>query len=230
MIFSLSFCCLILILSSPFSLVNLAYAKVIPASVLLTSQSQPIFLDCNNFTMRSNLPGLTLNQSADVAVTDGNTSTAIGGQALFELTFRDEGIINNPGNDIFVYELTGVEPFNMSVFDSSMDEFTDAKSFSPKGTELKNSCGQKVNAASVDLSMFGIANGSSVSRLFVDNLGGSYVGNLGAAGCCNGSEISDIVLVEPSTEVESNVPADNQERELDTPVGLSFCLWLYSCE
>src|SRR5688572_25907407 len=105
---------------SVLSALTSAYAAV-SADIQLytTNQSYPLFADCGasipgNIGQRT-LPGKTINESAITVLTDNNISTKIAGKALFDMTFKDNGIQNGPGNDLLVYETTRPEPFSMSV-------------------------------------------------------------------------------------------------------------------
>jgi hypothetical protein len=182
---------LILFLSSGFILVN---AKPFSDIRLLTSnQSYPLFSDCGKTVPGDrgarSLDDLTPEQSANLVLLDNNTSTKIAGKALFELSWGDRGIANWPGDDLIVYETTNAEAFMMSVFDSAKNRFTPMREYlpTPFGSE-KTACGSNINAAGIDLSSFGISNGTSTSLLFFDNLGESN----GFAG----ADISDIVPVQ----------------------------------
>ena len=156
----------LLIILFLFSGVILAYANLTSEVQLLTSdQSYPLFADCG-----ATFPGdrgalslgkLTPNQSANTVLLDNDTSTKIAGKAVFELSFREGGIINGPGDDLIVFETTNPEPFMMSVFDLRSNRFTSMKQFLPVPTEneQKNICGANVNAARIDLGSFGISKG-----------------------------------------------------------------------
>jgi hypothetical protein len=213
--------CLLLIAGSVFSQSNLAYAKI-SADVVLSDQSSPVFYDCNQPAGSrggSSLPGLTLNQSANAVLLDNNTNTGIAGQAMFEMIISENGIINKPGIDLVVYETTGPEPFRMSVFDSTSEGYSPLKFIIPKQSEQKNSCGS-INTATINLSMFGIADGSVVSRIIIDSLGGP--------GCCFGSDIVEIAPIEQKADNVSQVIND-QGQENKTGIRSSLCLWIYSC-
>jgi hypothetical protein len=100
------------------------------------------------------------------------------------LRVRNLGIINRPGDELIVYEVTGTKPFKMAVWNSTDSAYRPVILFTTAPTEQQNRCGEKVNAGRIDLSDFGIANCTSIFRIWVDNIG--------APGCCNGSDISGI--------------------------------------
>jgi hypothetical protein len=207
---SLLLICLLIALS-PFAVNSVTFEIAAAAVELLSSDnSNPLFYDCGktvNNRGAPNLPGLTPLQSANKVITDNNSDTKISGKAIFELSFNGTGIINLPGDDLVVYETTSPEPFSVSVLESTTKRFTPNQLFVPVFTGSKNGCGANVNSAGIDLSSFGIRNGSAVHLFLIDNLG--------VSGCCGEADISDITIAQPQlrdkledTSASGNEPID----------------------
>jgi hypothetical protein len=196
----------------------------LPAGVQIftSEQSSPLFADCGKTIAgnlgESTLRGLTANQSANQVLTDNDTGTKIAGKAVFELSFGNRTLLNGPGPDLLVYETDNPEPFRISVFDPTRNNYTSTAQFVPRPTGTNNNiCQTNVNSVAIDLDAFGIAENTEVSLIYVDNLGEST--------SFSGSDIADILAIEhPSAGNSSAVLTQNLSM-----ASLPLCLWLYNC-
>jgi len=150
--------------------------------------------------------------SIDVALSGANVTDCAnnntGNSGIVEVLFTDNSVVNGPGPDLVIFELSGPlapgtpdprERFELSVFDGI--GFTPLQGFDPVATGL-NSCGDPsvcldLFAVAIDLGAFGLADGATTSRLQlrIFDVGlGTKSADLTAAGALNSQPIP-----EPST-------------------------------
>jgi hypothetical protein len=155
-------------------------------NAVLLDGSSVAFFDCNTSgsTILANLPGLTVDESAELVLTDGDMGTWIIGKVLADVSFTDNVVFNGPGPDLVVFEIGGVEDFNLAVFDPVTSSLTFSILYSPAVTAAPFACvdpaNSPVNAAQIDLSDFGLAPGTRVESVRIDNLGVSSTSFTGA--------------------------------------------------
>jgi hypothetical protein len=154
--------------------------------ISLTQDSSPRFYECNVTPINgsSTLNGLGPDESAQNVLTDGNPNTGIMGDARFAVQFN-EPLMNFPGPELKVVELSGVEPFNSSVVFNSEENLI---SVTPQSINETNSCNYSINEAFIDLQDLGIPEGSSVTFVNLDNLGD--------ADTLMGADIGDISILQ----------------------------------
>jgi hypothetical protein len=164
-------------------------------NVDLTPASAIRFFDCGvtpkNGT--SSFAELTAEDGAEAVLTDRDLDTMVMGQAVFDVSSTENSsIINGPGPDLMVVEMSNAERMNASVFDSDAGK---AKWLfvKPTPSATKNTCDYAMNQAFIDLSSFGIAEGSAVPSLRIDNLG--------EPDTLIGSEIAEIFILDPASNV-----------------------------
>lgn len=141
------------------------------------------------FCSRIDYAGTTIAQRVKSALTDGCPATSTLGDAEFEATFIDNRVVNEPGEDIAVFEIgsgAGNEPFSVSVFYNG--QFTAPITYTPQPTTFFDCANLRINVARIDLADFGLPAGAQVSRLRFDNL---FVPNVTASG----AEIADIAAI-----------------------------------
>jgi len=101
--------------------------------------------------------------------------------AVLEIVFTDNAILNGPGTDLVIFELSGAlgagtpdhtERFEVTVFDGSA--FPPFVSFDPIDTGYPDpNGGLNIFAVEIDVSNFGVASGATTQRVrirLVDNL------------------------------------------------------------
>ena len=180
-----------------FTLLILSISSIIDVPILATSVgvtllpgAAPTFFKCgitSPYVGADSLRGMTVNQSINAVFADPSANTWVAGKASFDVFLGSIVIVNEPGPDLAVHEIGGPESFEMAVFDPSNGNFSAFKMISVGPTAKVNSCNQTINSANIDLSIFGIRNGSSVSLLRFDNIG--------EHGCCYGADITGIIPI-----------------------------------
>jgi hypothetical protein len=118
--------------------------------------------------------------SIDVALSGSNVSDCAnnntGDSGIIEILFNDNSVVNGPGPDLVIFELSGPlalgtpdprERFELSVFDGTA--FTPLQGFDPIATGF-NSCGDPsvcldLFAVAIDLGAFGLVDGATTGRL-----------------------------------------------------------------
>lgn len=150
--------------------------------------------------------------SIDVALSGANVTDCAnnntGNSGIVEVLFTDNAVVNGPGPDLVVFELSGSlapgtpdprERFELSIFDGT--SFTPLQGFEPIATGF-NSCGDPtvcldLFAVAIDLSAFGITDGATTDRLQlrIFDVGlGTKSADITAAGALNSQPVP-----EPST-------------------------------
>ena len=127
-----------------------------------------------------------MNQSLSKILFDNSSDSIILSNAVFDIAFSKSNItlLNGPEDDITITEIGSPEAFKLTVFDKGEPK---SLTFTPTYSGEINNCDQDINVASIDLGAFGIANGSSIQTIRVDNLG--------KQGCCFGADIAGIGFI-----------------------------------
>ena len=133
------------------------------------------------------LPGLSVDASATKVVSDGSADTEVFGKAVLDVQFTDNVVVNADGPDLAVFESASPEGFTVAVLDSVTGSSSPPLRFDPVGIGFYDGCGYPVNAALIDLSLFGIPRLGTVSRVRIDNLGSS--------GGFDGADLADVRAV-----------------------------------
>jgi hypothetical protein len=108
----------------------------------------------------------------DLALTGSDITIGVdGGGIIFILSFTDNVIVNGPGFDLVVFEVGGAEPFEIALLVSgsltSFQSFETSFTGSTVGEVVGTTNTGALNAAEIDLSVFGVAAGDTVSRIIV---------------------------------------------------------------
>lgn len=165
-----------------------------------------------------NLTGLTLQQRVNAVLTDANPASSVGDGVVVGAAFTDNVIVNGTGADLVVFELGAPEAFSLSVYNHSLGAFTQAITFTPVPTGYVDCRNLAINAAQIDLTLFGIAPGASVSLVRIDNL---FVAGVTSSG----SEIADILALNSASpdsdndginDVNDNCPTTYNPDQTDT--------------
>lgn len=182
-------------------------------SATLVSGSQPSFFLCGATAEdgEPTLPGLTQGESATRVVSDANPDDEVFGQAVLDVGFADNVVVNDDGPDLVVFESGRPESFTLAVFNPLSRTFSAPTAFDPVTTGYFDGCGFMINAAQIDLGEFGVAPGTSRALFRIDNLG--------APGCCAGADLADVLALRsgapapqplelPGVSFEANAGAD----------------------
>lgn len=113
--------------------------------------------------------------------------------AFVELGFTDNLVINGMGNDLVLFELGVADPLTVTIGGVTLEVLTAATGFSAGGFSL--------NAIALDLDLFGIADGGSISSLrlaFPINQESGTVSSTSLVGALNSQSITGGVP-EPTT-------------------------------
>jgi len=129
-----------------------------------------------------------------------------GGDGVIEVAFNDNSIVNGPGADLVIFEVSGpratgtpdpAELFELSVFDGTV--YTPFAAFTPVATGFGTPDPTlDLFAVAIDLTTFGIAAGAAVNHVrlhLFDNGLGSKGADIAALGALN----SATPIPEPST-------------------------------
>jgi len=203
-------------MSSRLSLTVLCLAIVFPA----VASSSPISVAGFNFAAGEEafadniefVSGPLLNMATVNSVLIGSNiadsfNSGISEPSIIDVFFTDNSIVNGPGTDVVIFELSGDKPagspdpreiFDVSVFDGSV--FSPFVTVTPIATGFDDPADSTLDvfAVQIDLSSFGISAGVAVDRIrlaiYNANLG-SKSADLTAVGALN----SGAAVPEPST-------------------------------
>lgn len=188
---------------------NNAFSQILDEdriTIELVPNSSARFFQCHSTPTNgtSSLSGLNAAESAQNVLTDSNPNTAIMGDARFSIHFS-EPLVNLPGPELKVIELAGTESFNASVDVPHLG--VNSILMNAKAGNGTNDCNYRINEALIDLTQFGIPEGTSVKMLSFDNLGKEDT--------LLGADLADIITLEATRNAKSNSSIDTATISLE---------------
>jgi len=138
----------------------------------------------------SALNGSSLNTYIEGRLTESTSSPF-----MVEAIYKDNYLFNGSGADLTVWERYTPEGFNLSIFDSSNNTWTNELFFQPTlvGYLYEEHAYREVNLALVDFDQFGLASDVAISRIRISSNSTSYSPDIAALGGLN----SRTVVPEP---------------------------------
>jgi len=116
----------------------------------------PALLAGDIITTGGTLAGVTTDQSVDTYAQLPSTATA--GSITLTLGFASNTLVNGALNDLVLFDIGSPDAFTVTINNQTMTALT-------ADTGLKTSANAQLNAAVIDLSSFGVADGAAVSSI-----------------------------------------------------------------